>query len=69
MSPATSSFATTRISDAFNAIHFFNRIDQLAPGVDPEGALQYNGGRRASANVLIENNTFTRIRDNAIEPE
>ena len=57
-----------RISDAFNAIHFFNRIDELAPGVDPKG-LKYNGGRRASANILIENNTFTRIRDNAIEPE
>ncbi|MEM9107798.1 MAG: right-handed parallel beta-helix repeat-containing protein, partial [Pseudomonadota bacterium] len=56
------------ISDAFNGIHFFNRIDQLAPGVNPK-SLQYNGGRRSSANVLIEKNTFTRIRDNAIEPE
>ena len=56
------------ISDAFNGIHFFNRIDELAPGVDAR-ALRYNGGRRASANVLIENNTFTRIRDNVIEPE
>ncbi|MCP4316993.1 MAG: hypothetical protein GY789_13505 [Hyphomicrobiales bacterium] len=57
-----------RISDAFNAIHFFNRLDQLAPGVGPKG-LKFNGGRRASSNILIENNTFTRIRDNAIEPE
>ncbi|WP_368467444.1 right-handed parallel beta-helix repeat-containing protein [Hoeflea sp. TYP-13] len=57
-----------RISDAFNGIHFFNRLDQLAPGVDPS-QLKFNGGRRASANILIENNIFTRIRDNAIEPE
>ncbi|MCY6381297.1 right-handed parallel beta-helix repeat-containing protein [Hoeflea prorocentri] len=56
------------ISDAFNAIHFFNRIDQLAPGVDAI-QLNFNNGRRASANILIEGNTFTRIRDNAIEPE
>ena len=47
------------IRDAFNAIHFFNRID----GPEP------NSGRRAAANVLIENNRFTRIRDNVFEPE
>ena len=57
-----------RICDAFNGIHFFNRIDHLAPGIDAIG-LEFNNGRRASANVLIEGNTFTRIRDNAIEPE
>ncbi|WP_136656563.1 right-handed parallel beta-helix repeat-containing protein [Nitratireductor sp. XY-223] len=57
-----------RISDAFNGIHFFNRVDHLAPGIDAAG-LDFNNGRRASANVLIEGNTFTRIRDNAIEPE
>lgn len=57
-----------RISDAFNAIHFFNRVDRLAPGVDPN-SLEFNDGKRASANVLIEKNRFKRIRDNVIEPE
>ncbi|WP_419911476.1 right-handed parallel beta-helix repeat-containing protein [Hoeflea sp.] len=57
-----------RISDAFNGIHFFNRIDRLAPGIDA-AELEFNNGRRSSANVLIEGNTFTRIRDNAVEPE
>lgn len=57
-----------RISDAFNGIHFFNRMDQLPPGVDPN-SLEFNDGKRASANVLIEKNRFKRIRDNVIEPE
>ncbi|MDA4844565.1 right-handed parallel beta-helix repeat-containing protein [Hoeflea poritis] len=57
-----------RICDAFNGIHFFNRADRLAPGIDAIG-LEFNNGRRASANVLIEGNSFTRIRDNVIEPE
>ncbi len=56
------------ISDAFNAIHFFNQTDELAPGVNSK-QLQFNSGRRASVNVLIEHNTFTRVRDNVIEPE
>lgn len=52
-------FVTIRknlIEDAFNAIHFFNE--------DPEG---YN--TKISRNVIIEDNKFIRIRDNAIEPE
>ncbi|MEM6462515.1 MAG: right-handed parallel beta-helix repeat-containing protein [Pseudomonadota bacterium] len=57
-----------RISDAFNAIHVFNRVDRLGEDVDPK-TLRFNAGRRSSANILIENNMFVRIRDNAIEPE
>ncbi|MDN2581399.1 hypothetical protein [Aquibium sp. ELW1220] len=57
-----------RVSDAFNAIHVFNSHDTLAPGVAPDG-LTFNGGRQASANVLIEDNDFVRIRDNVFEPE
>ncbi|MEM7461582.1 MAG: hypothetical protein AAF362_02770 [Pseudomonadota bacterium] len=56
------------VSDAFNGIHFFNSHDRLAPGV-VASQLQFNGGRQASANVLIERNSFTRIRDNIFEPE
>ncbi len=56
------------ISDAFNGIHFFNSHDRLAPGV-VASQLKFNGGRQASANVLIERNQFTRIRDNVFEPE
>ncbi len=56
------------ICDAFNGMHFFNKTDQLAPGVNPNN-LKFNNGRRSSANVLIEGNTFIRIRDNCIEPE
>ena len=57
-----------RVSDAFNAIHVFNSHDRLAPGVAPD-SLTFNGGRQASANVLIEDNDFVRIRDNVFEPE
>ena len=56
------------VTDAFNGVHVFNRVDQIAPGVDPT-SLPFNEFRRASANVLIENNRFTRIRDNVFEPE
>ena len=56
------------LTDAFNGIHFFNKLDELAPGVDAN-AFQFNGGRQYSANVLIEKNTFIRIRDNIFEPE
>lgn len=44
------------IADAFNAVHFFNQaaISEVT---------------KFSRNVLIENNWFIRIRDNAIEPE
>ena len=56
------------ITDAFNGIHFFNRIDQLPPGRDAL-SLPFNDGRRSSANVLIEKNTFVRVRDNIFEPE
>jgi len=56
------------IEDAFNGIHFFNSFDKLAPGV-AANQLQFNGGRQASANVLIERNRFVRIRDNVFEPE
>lgn len=59
---------SNRVSDAFNAIHVFNSHDRLAPGVAPDG-LVFNGGRQASANVLIEDNDFVRIRDNVFEPE
>ncbi len=56
------------ICDAFNGIHFFNGRDKLAPGVNPN-SLKFNGGRKSSANILIEDNVFVRIRDNCIEPE
>lgn len=56
------------ICDAFNGIHFFNGRDELAPNVNPN-AFKFNGGRKSSANVLIENNVFVRVRDNCIEPE
>jgi len=56
------------IKDAFNAIHFFNSVDALPPGVRGD-TLRFNSGRRSSSNVLIENNLFERIRDNCIEPE
>jgi hypothetical protein len=56
------------IRDAFNGIHFFNSRDKLAPGVNPN-VLKFNNGRRASANILIEGNTFIRVLDNCIEPE
>lgn len=57
-----------RVSDAFNGIHFFNSHDRLAPGVEAD-RLVFNGGRQASANVLIEENEFARVRDNVFEPE
>ena len=56
------------IRDAFNGIHFFNSRDKLAPGVNPN-VLKFNNGRRASANFLIERNTFIRVLDNCFEPE
>lgn len=56
------------ISDAFNGIHFFNSTDRLPPGV-VANRLTFNSGRRSTANILIENNDFTRIRDNVFEPE
>lgn len=56
------------ISDAFNGIHFFNRIDKL-PGDENAAKLQFNGGRRSTTNILIEHNSFTRVRDNCVEPE
>ncbi len=56
------------IRDAFNGIHFFNSIDNLAPGIDAN-TLTFNNGRRSTANVLIENNDFIRVRDNVFEPE
>ncbi|BCH31096.1 hypothetical protein MesoLjLc_30260 [Mesorhizobium sp. L-8-10] len=44
------------ILDAFNAIHFFNQAaESIVEGF--------------SRNVVIENNWFVRLRDNAIEPE
>ena len=57
-----------KIRDAFNAIHFFNSVDALPPGVVAD-SLKFNSGRRSAANVLIENNIFIRIRDNIFEPE
>ena len=51
-------FVTIRrnlIEDAFNAIHFFNH--------------KTNPSDLLSVNVLIEQNRFVRIRDNAVEPE
>ena len=44
------------VTDAFNAVHFFN---------------QASASRQSafSRNVLIEDNWFVRIRDNAVEPE
>lgn len=44
------------IADAFNGIHFFNQVAESI--IDS-----------CSRNVLIEDNWFIRIRDNAIEPE
>jgi len=44
------------IADAFNAVHFFNLAATSIVS-------------NFSRNVLIENNWFLRIRDNAIEPE
>lgn len=49
-------FRDNELADAFNAIHFFN---STAGATD----------RSFSRNVLIENNRFERIRDNAVEPE
>ena len=43
------------VQDAFNAIHLFN--------------FEKDPSRDINLNVLIENNRFERIRDNAIEPE
>ena len=57
-----------KITDAFNAIHFFNSHDKLAPG-EKASAFRFNGGRQSTSNILIENNTFIRIRDNVFEPE
>jgi hypothetical protein len=51
-------FVTLRrnlIEDAFNAIHLFNH--------------KKNPSTELNLNVVIENNRFVRIRDNAIEPE
>ncbi|MEL7228286.1 MAG: hypothetical protein AAGK38_00040 [Pseudomonadota bacterium] len=56
------------VEDAFNGVHTFNDVDELAPGVEAP-ATQFNRRRRSTANVLIEDNRFTRIRDNVIEPE
>jgi len=56
------------VQDAFNAVHFFNSFDTLAPGVAAD-RLAFNGGRQSAANVLIEHNRFLRIRDNIFEPE
>ena len=56
------------ICDAFNGIHFFNSRDRLAPGVNPN-VMKFNGGRKASANILIEGNHFIRVLDNCVEPE
>ena len=61
------------IADCYNGIHFFNAVDDVSqplaePGETPM-AMKYNSGRRASVNVLIEDNDFLRVRDNCIEPE
>lgn len=56
------------IRDAFNGIHFFNRVDRLEV-VEPAKAPRFNGNRRSANTVLIENNLFERVRDNCIEPE
>lgn len=56
------------IRDAFNGVHFFNSLDRLAPGVNPN-AFKFNSGRRSSANILIEGNDFIRVLDNCVEPE
>lgn len=56
------------IKDAFNGIHFFNTIDATSSETATPDA-RYNKGRRASLNVVVENNRFVRIRDNCIEPE
>lgn len=57
-----------KVSDAFNGIHTFNRVDQHVSG---RGAKQapFNRERRSTANVLIEDNLFVRVRDNVVEPE
>jgi len=58
------------IEDAFNGIHFFSSTRKLYYFEDaPVFDVAYRGGWRSSANVLIENNRFTRVRDNVIEPE
>ncbi|WP_305984643.1 right-handed parallel beta-helix repeat-containing protein [Roseibium sp. MMSF_3544] len=44
------------IMDAFNGIHFFNQLAKDAQ-------------KRCSRNVMISDNWFVRIRDNAVEPE
>ncbi|MCK7614677.1 right-handed parallel beta-helix repeat-containing protein [Roseibium sediminicola] len=49
-------FRDNCILDAFNGIHFFNTARE-----DEQEAY--------SRNILIENNWFVRIRDNAVEPE
>lgn len=61
-------FRHNHIEDAFNGIHFFNSHDRLPPGRDAN-TLEFNGGRESAANVLIEHNTFIRVRDNIFEPE
>lgn len=44
------------IVDAFNGVHFFNQAGESIKG-------------NFSRNVLIEDNWFVRLRDNAVEPE
>lgn len=56
------------IRDAFNGIHFFNRVDRLET-VGPARAPRFNSDRKSANTVLIENNWFERVRDNCIEPE
>ncbi len=56
------------IRDAFNGIHFFNRVDRLEV-CEPAKAPRYNTDRKSANTVLIENNLFERVRDNCIEPE
>ncbi|MCR9138131.1 MAG: right-handed parallel beta-helix repeat-containing protein [Alphaproteobacteria bacterium] len=56
------------IRDAFNGIHFFNRVDRLEV-VEPAKPPRYNSDRKSANTVLIENNWFERVRDNCIEPE
>lgn len=65
--PGNVTIRNNYIKDAFNGIHFFNRRS-FDSQFDKDGSL-VAGPPNGAANVVIENNTFERIRDNIIEPE
>ncbi len=56
------------VCDTFNGIHIFARNDRVAaPGTVADAP--YNRFRTSAVNVVIEDNRFTRVRDNVFEPE